>query len=252
MRGFITLLGALSLAATTGCVIQLNDPFDQELTESTSRFEPLPDGLTDLTLEVPAGDVTVVAGPDLGIDVELRWHSNDDEPRIVSEEIGTVATKTWSCRGTRGCTVDLTVTVPDDLASLDLDLDAGSIVLTDLTGELSVDLDAGDIEIRGHQGDVDVLLDAGSLDATNLVSDDVRAVVDAGDLDVTIAERPESVSLEADAGDIDLVVPAGAYAIDARATVGNVNIDASITDDGNADASIRADADVGSIRISGS
>ena len=241
----------LATLVATACVIRL-DANDGSFDETTMLSQSLPEGLRDLSLTVPAGDIRIVAGAELGVDATLHWQSGDDQPRIVANEDTTTASQTWRCRSKRSCQVDLVVTVPEDMDRLSIELEAGNIDLEGLSGRVLVQLEAGDVDVISHTGDLDVTIEAGSMAASDLDASDVRSSVEAGSIDLEFDVRPTSIDLETSAGDIDVEVPGGSYALDLSTNLGRVDVLAGITEDAGADATIVARVDVGAIRIAGS
>ncbi len=240
---------ALVAATFTGCVLRVggDGPFDEQDSQSVA----LPADLTQLTLEVPAGNLSVSPGANVGVQAELSWRSGDGPPFVTVQERGTAVTHTWRCDGNRSCSVDLVITVPPSTDAVTLDLEAGDVELTDLSGPLLVDVEAGNVDILGHTGDVDIDVEAGSIVARELRADEVVASVEAGSIDLELANRPVEIDATTDAGDVDLRVPSGAYALDLRTSVGQVRVGEGIIEDPGADASIRARVEVGSVRIDG-
>jgi len=234
----------------SGCLIRIDG--DGNLTERVTQSEPLPEDLSDLSLSVPAGDVSIRTGSTVGVEATLRFREGDDPPRIIANETGTIVDHTWECDRARRCSIDLDVTVPEGMERISLDLEAGDVSLSDVDGGLVVDLEAGDVTVDRHAGDVDIAVSAGSIVLHSLDADDVYATVEAGSVDLELDGRPVQVEARTATGNVDILVPSGAYALDLSTAVGSVDVGNGITADSGADASITARAEVGSVSVDGS
>ena len=242
------------LALLPACIFVIPDNGDfppGRPDHSTREREILPEDLTELELILPAGDVEIQVGTDLAIDISLGWRGDlDDEPRLMPDMQNGRASYAWTCSPRTNCTIDLVVTVPPELVSLVVDLDAGDVDLIDLSGAADVRVDAGDVTVDGHTGDLVLDVDAGSISGLDLASEMVSAYVDAGSVDLELAVRPVEVIAATDTGNVTIDVPAGEYALDTSLDVGNLTVE-GIVDEPGADAAITATVDVGNITIRG-
>ncbi|MCE0766782.1 DUF4097 domain-containing protein [Pseudonocardia kujensis] len=177
-----------------------------------------------------AGDVTLRSGPEGAstVDHETRW--TGPRPELTQQLAGGVLRITAHCPepGER-CETRLTVTVPAGAAS-SVDLGAGDVVVSDLTGEH---------ELRTAGGDVT---------GTGLAGPRVSAHSTAGDVELTFAAPPTAVVAESTAGDVGVLVPLGpVYRVDAGTTVGSVEV--GVADDPGAAATISAHSTAGDVRV---
>ena len=242
--------------ALTGCIFVLPTQglpdFDEDYEQSSSRSGGFATSLTDLTLDIPIGEVEVRVGENWVFEATVYWDGPEaDEPQLEIIENGGNTTHRWTCTANRNCRIDLEITVPAELASLSVELDVGNVRTYDLSTALDVDVDAGNVELAGHMGDLALTVDAGNIEATNLIASEASATVDAGNVELSFLERPFQVTADADAGDVNIVVPSGAYVVDASVNLGNIDIGEGITEDEMADAAISAAVDIGNITIEG-
>lgn len=248
------LLGGMMGAA--GCIFVVPEdvllPGGQDWRDTAS--EDFAAGLDDLTLIVPAGDITVTpaaTGEVGGLDVVLEWRGDEaDAPTLQVDTVGDAVVYEWTCPlRARRCRVDLDVTVPDTLGSLTVELDAGNLNTSALVGLLDIGVDAGDVTIRGHDGTLRLQVDAGNVDGTDLCLDTADVTVDAGNVGLALCDRPDAVTVDVDTGNVGLELPAGAYDLHTRVSVGRTSVDRDITHDPGADSAISVEVDVGNVDI---
>jgi len=221
-----------------GCTLGFNN--------SESRTVELPADLSVYRLVSPAGDLVFRTGAEVGVEATVQWRGSEAPVLQADEQSGSVD-HDWSCD--RRCAIDLTVTLPDAMERIDVDLEVGDVDVAGLTGDLGIAVETGRIDVDGHTGDVGLTGGAGAIVARGLDADDAMATTGTGRIELALVRRPAVVTAEAGTGDVDVVVPAGAYALDVSTGVGSVNIDSGIREDDGADASITATAGAGSVSI---
>jgi hypothetical protein len=104
------------------------------------------------------------------------------------------------------CRVNYTVTVPTRVA---LDIDGA----------------AGDITLKGPLANAIVNTNAARITGTGLGAGTVQATTNAGQVDLSFAAAPTSVSVKTDAGEVTVTVPgAEKYNVTVSTTIGSENI----------------------------
>ncbi|MDQ7903611.1 DUF4097 family beta strand repeat-containing protein [Phytohabitans sp. ZYX-F-186] len=207
-----------------------------------------------VTLDSNAGDITVTAGEAGAVTVERRlaWTSLR-KPTVEEKWSGDTLTITGRCPGTglkfglgSDCTLDYVLRVPPGVA-LDLRTEAGSVRVSDLTGEVRLTASAGDITAEHVSGPLYARADSGKITGVGLRSDTTDVEIDSGDVDLTYAEVPPTVSAVASAGDVVIHLPSGAYAVTADAASGDERVE--VTTDPGAPSSVTARTSAGDVTI---
>ncbi|MFC0528358.1 DUF4097 family beta strand repeat-containing protein [Phytohabitans kaempferiae] len=205
-------------------------------------------------LDSNAGDITVSPGEPGVVTVEhrLAW-SSLRKPTVERTWSGDTLTITGRCPRTglkfglgSDCTMDYVLTVPPDV-TLDLRTEAGSVRVSDLTGEMRLAASAGDITAENVSGPLWARADSGQITGTGLRSDTTDVEIDSGDVELSYAEAPPSVSAVASAGDVVIALPAGAYKVTAEAASGDERV--GVTTDPAATSAVTARTSAGDVTI---
>ncbi|MCU1628533.1 MAG: hypothetical protein JWP64_3482 [Pseudonocardia sp.] len=177
-----------------------------------------------------AGDVDLHAGAAAGARVGRTARWTGPEPEVTEALDGDVLRITVHCPSpAETCSVGLAVEVPAATATR-VQLGAGSIAVTGLTGAHSLSTAAG------------------SVAGTGLGAEKTSARAAAGDVDLTFSGAPAQVEAESTAGNVTVLVPVGpVYRVDARTTVGRVDV--RVADDPGADAVITARSTTGDVTV---
>lgn len=174
-----------------------------------------------------------------------------------------------------------TVSVPADVTSIEIDLDAGNVTLT-AADDLAVTITRSAGRFAGTPSSAtkvtgDVLRVTGSCGALGVgrchtpvtiaapagltvhahtragtISGEVDrgtvvASTSAGSIGLTVTEQVDHLSATTQAGSVDLVVPDVVYAVDARTTLGRTHIQVDTAED--ADHVIEARSEVGNVSV---
>lgn len=175
---------------------------------------------SDFNLERPSNDLLVVNG-------NSRWHFFAPSAQVE-------------------------IRVPkDQLRSLELKLDAGTVVLKNFNVEKSqLDIDAGTLSAsKCELGDLKLDSDAGTVTAEKCSVNSLQLDVDAGTATLGLREVRRRIDVDCDAGTVELFLPAsGQYHFDLRHDIGSINN--ALTNSDAADAiPVRVHCDVGSISL---
>lgn len=222
--------GSVQVLGGAGGTPAAPDDGDALRTETTTRVH---EGVARLVVDIDAGDVSLRAGDGgfAAVTSAVRWTGT--RPEVTQTVDGNTLTVTARCpdrTGVERCEVDLTVDLPPSAPS-DLQVGAGDITGTDVTGEHVWNSSAGDVT------------------AVELGAAAVRARSGAGDVDLAFAAVPLSVDAETVAGEVLVTVPDDAgYAVDARSGAGETVVEVP-TDPGG--ASIAAFSSAGDVTVRG-
>ncbi|MFP5072816.1 DUF4097 family beta strand repeat-containing protein [Pseudonocardia nantongensis] len=203
MRYGMWLAGAVAGLVLAGCGTASSGPEQRE-----SGTEPVGGAVSRVEVDSDAGDVRLVAGGQPSVARELRW-TGDAKPVVEQRVEGDVLRVTARCPDstTERCQAGLTITVPEASSS-------------------RVDLGAGGIEVTGLSGDQDVRTAAGDVRGSGIGPGAVTASSSGGDVDLTVAQPARDVTAESTAGDVDVRVPAGpVYTVGAETTAGETRVD---------------------------
>ncbi|GEL23287.1 hypothetical protein PSU4_22410 [Pseudonocardia sulfidoxydans NBRC 16205] len=162
-----------------------------------------------LAVTTDSGDITVVVSDDDAVHVRTQATHGLATPDLVAEPGPAGLVLDSHCNGFLGdfCQVSYTVAVPRAVSVM-ITGGIGDVVVGDLDGRVDVDNTGGDVLLTGLGGDVTVRTLSGDVVATGLRSGSVLAETSTGDVSVTGAVAPTSVTARSTIGDIDVAVPA--------------------------------------------
>lgn len=222
----IVIFAGIAFVGCFGAVMYHVSGGDEEnQSQITNEFEP--EGLRELAVELDACEVCIEYG-----DVEKVQYEFTGDDRWVPEvtdkngmlRIQEKRTHNWfgfsfnlfSLFSFGGDTRSVTVVIPKSLCpeqaenglKYDIDVDAGNVVLKDLSGrQLLVDVDAGNVDGTGCEfaGNSEVDVDAGNVSFEQSCFHSLEADVDAGNFSVLASSSPMTfyaLDLDVDLGDI--------------------------------------------------
>ena len=172
----------------------------------------IPDGVTTITMEAPAGDVDI---NDIKLD-EFNCHNTSGDITLNRVEMKRA---------------DFTMMAGDlDISDSNFDeigmqLSCGDVDLTNTTGNLYANLSAGDIDIQKHAADViQISATAGDIDM-EVSSPNIEVKSTAGDIDLNVHGDIHSIKVTSTAGDIDLTTDSKDYQASLSTNFGDVDFD---------------------------
>ncbi|CAM3323631.1 DUF4097 family beta strand repeat-containing protein [Stackebrandtia soli] len=240
----------------------------QEKSESETYTDPI----TRLDIEGKSGDIEIVAtdGDEVVVDRVLRW-SGDRKPRSVEKWTGDILRiRVEGCEGFRmgfsRCAIYYRIQVPADIEAIAM-ADSGNVTTDGVLGAQKLSADSGDVTVNDAGSDLDINVDSGVVDVTNVVgnvtveadSGDVRMTgvegtefagnVDSGNLDVTFATAPESVTATVDSGDVTIMVPEGEETYKIKGDTDSGTRTVNIVDDPGSERVMTITVDSGDLTI---
>ena len=199
----------------------INNGIRYELTDSTAKIlvngsgdltVQIPDGVTTISMEAPAGDVDI---NDIKLD-EFNCHNTSGDLTLNRVEIKHA---------------DFTMLAGDlDISDSNFDeigmkLSAGDVDLTNTTGNLYANIAAGDIDIQKHAADIiQISAAAGDIDM-EVSSPIIEVKTTAGDIDLNVRGEIQNIQVTSTAGDIDMTTKTKDYRACLSTNFGDIDFD---------------------------
>jgi DUF4097 and DUF4098 domain-containing protein YvlB len=221
---------------------------------------------SEVRIQTVSGDVEVVSGDITRIDSTIRY-TNGRRPMIDIFVEGDTLTIQHACPAGIGvCSVDFTVTLPEDKAlwiqstsgnvqsdgmasSIDVQVTSGNVDLTDHTGGMDIDAVSGNITLTDVSGDILAQSTSGNVRGAAIDSQDITAYSTSGNTTFRMVSAPANVMIESTSGNVNLTVPEEDYNFCLRATSGSVSLD-GLSDVDAAERFIEVGTTSGNITIS--
>jgi hypothetical protein len=243
-----TVLGVVCLALLAGGALALAST---AFTRTDRRSHVLRGTVSRVVVEGDRSDVALRSGPPGRVTVAEERHFWLRKPKLDLALRDGVLTARVDCGSfAPGCSEDLKLTVPSEVARTSVRADSGDVSVHGARGAVDLRADSGDVDAEDISGVVRLQADSGDVTAHGVRADTVDARADSGDVDLALVAVPRAVSASADSGDVDLDVPAGRYRVDTGADSGDVNVEGVLRDD-TAPNSIDAHADSGDVTVRG-
>jgi hypothetical protein len=238
------LLGAGSVAWRTWLSPERTVEHRQTYRQPVSRVEFISD----------VGDLTVLAGEPGAVTVERQLTSTSRNRPTVDEALtgqtlqitGRCPSNGWRFGLGSECRIHYVLLVPPD-TSLEVRTDAGDVRVKDLTGEVRITVAAGDVTAEHLAGPLLVRSDSGDIRGIGLRTATTDLETSAGDIDLSFAQTPATVSVVADAGDVVIGLPDGTYRVSTDADAGEEEID--VANDPGARSTVTARTSAGDITV---
>lgn len=174
-----------------------------------------------------SGSVTITAA-DSGVNVTAEINSGD-EPPWSAETVGNEFVIDDGCDGIEDCDVDFIIEVAGT-ADVTVNSASGGVTIADMNSSITVTGSASSVLLNGITGPINVDLASGDVLGARLVSTVATFNTGSGDLDVTLTEVFDSLTVTSASGDVKAQVPGGGYDIDATTASGEVEIDVDDVD----------------------
>ncbi|MEV6637083.1 DUF4097 family beta strand repeat-containing protein [Actinoplanes sp. NPDC051470] len=252
--GAATLIAAVAATALTGC-----GGVGAQLTFNDVEKAKV----TDIVVTGDSGDVLIRTKPSVTeTQINRIVHRNSDPGASYHLEGSTLTIDTKcgvNCRVSYDITAPVGVKVRGSLgsgdvgltgvAAVDLTLDSGNLMVSEVKGDVAVKADSGDVAISDVTGKVTASVDSGNVRAIKIAGGPVNLRADSGDVDVE-AVQAMSVTATADSGNVMARVPAGTYSIVTRASSGEEQIEGpGLVNDQNAKFKLVMSADSGDVTL---
>ncbi len=190
------------------------------------------------------GNVSITA-VDEGANVTAEVSASGEQPDWSAELVGSELIIDDGCGDRDDCEVDFTIEVAGT-ADISLSSADGGITIVDMNSTVTIAGAASNVVLNGITGPIDVALTEGDVLGARLVSTDASFTTQSGDLDVTLTEVFDSLTVISADGNVTAQVPGGGYDIDATA---DGELDIKVDDVDGAASSILMRADTGDVTI---
>jgi hypothetical protein len=234
----LAFIGAGAVSAASGIVVQSKD-VNRTLVGTVSTVHVSVDG-----------GITVQPGPDGQVTMAAHQVWSFHQPTITETQSGTDLTITASCSGVSWgtCSTSVRLTVPSD-AALNLTSQNSDISVSGVQGALALHSADGDIDVASASGPLQLSSDDGDVTGTALTSSQVEASSHDGDVDLTFAGVPTTVTATSDNGDANVGLPQGPTSYLVSATTDNGNRSVGVHTDPASDRHIVADSSNGDVSV---
>jgi len=208
-------------------------------------------GVTSLVVDTGFESVEVVGSADRAkVSLERTYHWSLGRPTVRVRQQGDVLTVSSSCpfQVGIGCTGRVRLQVP---AGIDVRANTsdGGLTLRDLTGPVDASTADGDIHAIALTGELAFAVKDGSVDASGIRTGTVAAQSADGDVTLSFAVPPTTVTGSSKDGSITILVPRDktAYDVDLSVNDGSRNVD--VPTDPESDRHITLSAADGSLTV---
>lgn len=208
-------------------------------------------GIAAIEVDTDSGSIEVVGDPDATeITVEAEVSHGLRRTGYSLERRGDTIVASGDCNilVSFWCRVDMTITIPADIA-VDIDSSNGFIDVTDVDGPVVMNTSNGTIDMIGLGGNVTVSSSNGAIRGHGLAGDTVRADTSNGAIELTFAKAPLTVSADTSNGSVKITVPDDDTAYAVETDTSNGSTDTTVRTDPTSDHTITADTSNGSISI---
>jgi hypothetical protein len=200
---------------------------------------------TAITITSGIGDVSVTA-TDSGATVNAEISASGEDPAWSATLDGTNLVVDDACGDRTDCEVNLVITVAGT-ADVTIETADGAIAVVDMNSRVEISGAARTVSLNGISGSIGVDLDRGDLLGARLVATDASFRTGEGDLDVTLTESFNSLTVVSESGDVTAQVPSGDYSVDA--STGSGEVDIKVGDSDSAGSSILMRTESGDVTI---
>ncbi len=146
------------------------------------------------------------------------------------------------------CDANYVVVVPRDLR-VRIEASSGDLRAENVTGPVDLKSTSGDVTVESASGDVVIESSSGDITAEDLRSGTVRAHASSGDIELSFATAPTTVTAETSSGDVGVTVPddTETYRVDTDTSSGDTEID--IRKDQSSTRTIKAETSSGDVTV---
>jgi hypothetical protein len=212
------LAGGLAASALAGCYVSVG------ALQHRTRSYSVAGQVRTVVVNDQVGGIQVTGGSS-GTD-SVTEHISFKHTAPVSTHRATAGTLVLdsNCPALETCSIGYDITVPRAI-TIRVDDSVGTIRLDSLSGQVTAHTNAGDIDLGSVSGPVEASGHVGSILGQDVSSADATLRLSAGQIDVTFAAVPASITATVTVGSVTLSVPGGVpYAVNATASVGSIQV----------------------------
>jgi Putative adhesin len=189
--------------------------------------------VTAVSVEVYSGDVTVSPGSadTVTIHETLQWDYR--KPTVHEAWQGDTLLVSTSCVpstlfSSHDCGTSLDLKVPAG-AAVHVVAHSGEVSVTGVSGAVTAQANSGDIQLTGTSGPVSAHTTSGNVTGQTLLSARVDVATGSGDVNLSFAAPPETVTSSVGSGNTSILVPRGAtYRVTGQTTSGERGVDGAL------------------------
>jgi hypothetical protein len=252
--GALTLIAATAATTLAGCSGGIGARLTYDDTEKVK--------VTEIVLTGGSGDVLVKTAAISETHIKRIVRSTGSDPGVSYRLDGTVLNVDTSCG--HDCGVSYEIEAPTgvavrgrlrsgdvsltDVATADVTVTSGNILIERATGTVSAKATSGDITAVGLKGTSTLIAGSGNVEASEVSGGKpLRVEASSGNVRATLLQAAP-VTAKAESGDVNLDVPAGSYRLQTSTSSGDEEI-AGITNDPKGTNLIDARTSSGDLRI---
>jgi hypothetical protein len=204
---------------------------EQTSTSHWSAVHPI----TNLQVRIASGDVSVAPGPAGSVSMVQTLTWNTTRPKVTETWAGDALTIAMDCSNrspfpVNDCGVQLQLTVPASVA-VQAAADSGDVTVAGLSGDVRAQTTSGDVELDGDTGYIWARAESGGVNGNALRSRRIDAATVSGDLYLTFAAPPTTVSATVESGSATVVVPQSTtYRVSGQTQSGERTVEAGLAD----------------------
>jgi hypothetical protein len=213
----LAFVAVLVLGAAFGCHAPTHE-------EPLSVDEPV----YALNVDVGSGDLHLIGSDVSGANVLAKVEGDSNH---LGYELSEGRLSLFEDCHEQPCAVNITAMVP---AAIPFEIHTGS----------------GDVRIEGALDQLHVNAGSGDVQAVDITGLDLQVKTGSGDIDLSVLDPTDQVSVRAGSGDVYLAVPAGSYRVNVDTGSGDRSVQ-GIANDAEAAASIAIDTGSGDVRVRG-
>lgn len=235
----LAFIGAGAVSAASGIVVQ---------SKNVTRTFVGTMSTVHVTVD---GDVQVQPGPTGQVMVTIHKVWSFQQPTVSETQSGNAITVSASCPGVQfggTCSTSVRMTVPPAMA-LDLASQNGNVSASGVKGALDLHSGGGDVNVASVSGPLRLSSDNGNVTGTGLTSTQAQASSDDGDVDLTFATVPTTVTASTDNGNVSVGLPHGPTAYLVSASTDNGNRSVGVHTDSASDRHIVVDSSNGDVSV---
>lgn len=211
----LALIGAGAVSAASGVVVQSKD---------ATRTVVGP--VSTIRVNVDGG-VQVQSGPDGQVTMVTHEVWSFQQPTVTETRTGADLSITASCPGVNWgtCSTSVRLSVPVG-SSLDLTSQNSDVSVAGVQGALTLQSDNGDVDVDSASGPLHLSSGNGDVVGTDLTTSQVQASSSNGDVVLTFARAPETVTATSANGNATVGLPRGpeSYLVSASTDNGNHSV----------------------------
>jgi Putative adhesin len=217
----------------------------------SSRHRAFMTPISEVTVEVSSGDITIEPGTGTGAVVATSGVHGLSYPTDDEQLVGRTLVIRSTC-GTRifndRCNRNYVLHLPSK-AEVTASSGEGDVKVTDMGRAVSAHSDQGDVTIAGGSGTVQASTGQGTVTVSRSYASSVSVQSGQGDATVDLLTSPNRVSAVSGQGDVTVEIPKGTNSYQVKASSGEGNVSDTVGNDPASDRVINASSGQGDVIV---